>query len=146
MVEGTHSHSTISGCSSEPFSNTSNSSGIVNWYEMTETSRFSEGDESISDFSIYHPNPSLLTNALAAAVGSNSTKLTELQPSHKTSQISNVEFSNGQTHNRSAGKQSINSSSGSVGNSSSFQRATSFEGAFSALSKKGITNYVVSKY
>ena len=137
MLEGIHSHSTISGCSAEALSNTSNLTGIANWYEMTETSRFSEGDESISDFSIYHPNPSSATNALVAAVGANPTKMNEIPPQHKTSQNSKIRTTNGIEPNGAVVNRNINCSSGSVGNSSSFQRATSFEGAFSALSKKG---------
>jgi hypothetical protein len=137
MLDGIHSHSTISGSSADALSNTSNLTGMVNWYEMTETSRFSEGDESISDFSLYHPNPSAATNALIAAVGANSTKMTEAPPQHKTSQNSKVEPTNGIAPNGASVNRSINCSSGSVGNSSSFQRATSFEGAFSVLTKKG---------
>ena len=137
MLEGIHSHSTISGSSAEALSNTSNLTGIANWYEMTETSRFSEGDESISDFSIYHPNTSSVTNALVAAVGANPAKMNEALLQPKTSQNSKVQQTNGFEPNGSVINRSINSSGGSVGNSSSFQRATSFEGAFSALSKKG---------
>merc|ERR1719450_228449 len=67
-----HSHSPFSGNTAETSSNVS---GVMNWYEMTETSRCSEGDESIADFSIYHPSASSATMALAAAVGANSSKL-----------------------------------------------------------------------
>ena len=138
MLEGNHSNSTISGSTAEALSNTSNLTGISNWYEMTETSRFSEGDESISDFSICHPNPSSATNALVAAVGVNSTKIGEAPPQHKTSQNPKAEPTIRLASNGSVVNRTINCSSSSVGNSSSFQRATSFEGAFSALSNKGI--------
>ena len=120
--------------------NISNLSGMMNWYEMTETSRCSEGDESIADFSICHPTCSSAAIALAAAVGVkpklNATSLI----ANKTSQHPHIETANGQLSNVSAANKCINCSSGSVGNSSSYQRATSFAGAFSAVSTKGKIN------
>ena len=114
----------------------SNVSGVMNWYEMTETSRCSEGDESIADFSICHPTPTSATMALAAAVGANNSKLNIHSLSIRPSQNTQPDIGNGQrsiTPHRNDGI----SLTKSVGNSSSFQRATSFEGAFSALSRKG---------
>ena len=43
----------LRSCTNEPSSSSkSATSTLTNWYEMTETSRFSEGDESIADFSV----------------------------------------------------------------------------------------------
>ena len=133
-MEGLHSHSTISG-GSEPVSNISSSSGIMSWYEMTETSRCSEGDESIADFSIFHPNSDSTTLALAAAVGANSSKPHLNSGLQKSSHFPQDEASYRQLPNTTMTNNGINSSIGSVGNSSSFERAISFEGAFSTFSK-----------
>ena len=133
-MEGLHSHSTISGVS-EPVSNISSSSGIMSWYEMTETSRCSEGDESIADFSIYHPTSDSTTLALAAAVGANASKPNLNSALQKSSHNPQNETSYRQLPNTTMTDNGINSSIGSVGNSSSFERAISFEGAFSTFSK-----------
>ena len=134
MSESMHSHSPFSGNTAETSSNVS---GVMNWYEMTETSRCSEGDESIADFSIYHPTASSATIALAAAVGANASKLNIHSLATKPSQNSQFDTGNVQALNLPIKDETITPNR-SVGNSSSFQRATSFEGAFSALSKKGI--------
>ena len=134
MLESMHSHSPFSGNTAETSSNVS---GVMNWYEMTETSRCSEGDESIADFSIYHPSASSATMALAAAVGANASKLNIHSLTIKPSQNSQSDSGSVQPLNQPFKTQSI-STTRSIGNSSSFQRATSFEGAFSSLSKIGI--------
>ena len=42
----------LRSCLSDASCSKSNTTTMSNWYEMTETSRFSEGDESIADFSV----------------------------------------------------------------------------------------------
>jgi len=113
-------------------------SNVMNWYEMTETSRCSEGDESIADFSICHPNPSSATNALALAVGAKPTLKNVVNTSahSKSSPLPHAEQDD-RPLRTSTEKIGPNSSNGTVGNSSSYKRATSFAGAFSLLSTEG---------
>ena len=110
----------------------------MNWYEMTETSRCSEGDESIADFSICHPNPSSAANALAVAVGAKPTlrNVANMSAYSKSSPLPQPELDE-RPPRVSTEKICPNSSNGTVGNSSSYKRATSFAGAFSKLSAQG---------
>ena len=157
MLDGSNSPTVMSGTSEGPSGsflssspgtgNSSNLSTMMNWYEMTETSRCSEGDESVADFSVCHPNSSSAAIALAAAVGVKPSKMNTIPTMiNKTSPYSNIEGANGELRNLNEANKIANCLSGSVGNSSSYQRATSFAGAFSSLTGKGNSNIQPSTF